>query len=64
MSKLVGKKAEIIVKESWMYGEWGTIVDVDEDGYVYIAMEYNPYLVAQFTRKEIRIMKENKKNEN
>lgn len=60
MSKLVGKKAEVKTRDSWMCGEWGTIVDVDEDGYVYIAMEYNPYLVAQFTRKEIRIMRENK----
>lgn len=56
MKKLIGKKAEVKTKDSWACGEWGTIVDADDE-YIYIAIADDKNMVLEFTRKEIKILK-------
>lgn len=56
MTNLIGKKADIKDKDSWAYGEWGTIVDANDE-YIYIAIADDRNCVLEFTRKEIRVRK-------
>lgn len=59
MSNLIGKKAYIINKDSWYFGEWGTIVDFDGDSY-YIAIADGKDSIPCFDRSEFRIRREHR----
>lgn len=54
-SKMIGKRAEIKDRSSWYFGEWGTIIDVDDDGCFYIAIADDKTSVPVFTRDQIKI---------
>ena len=57
LQSLIGKQVTIHSPESWADGEWGTVIDVDDDGYVYVAIANDNNCALQFDRSEIRIRK-------
>lgn len=55
-SKLIGRKADIVAKDSWFCGDWGTIVAFDGEHY-HIAL-FDGDDAAIFSRNEFRVRKE------
>lgn len=51
---LVGKKVTITTRDSIYYGEWGTIVDFDDD-YYYIAIADDKSFLPAFYRDEFKV---------
>jgi len=56
-SKMIGKRVDIIDKDSWFYGEWGVIIDVI-DGNYFVAIANGRDCVPVFDRKDIRVRRE------
>lgn len=57
-SKLIGKKAYITDKQSWYCGEWGIVVDKDEDGLYYVAIAGGTDSVPCFDRNQFVIKRQ------
>lgn len=51
---LIGKKVIITSRDSWVYDQWGTIIDFDGDSY-HIALYDDKNLVLVFYRDEFRV---------
>ena len=56
-SKLIGKKVIIKDRNSWFYGEWGTVIDVNDDE-IYVAIANDRSSVPVFYREDLKIMKQ------
>ena len=54
---LIGKKVIIKERDSWFYGEWGTVIDVDGDD-IYVAIANDRSSVPVFDRRDVKLMKQ------
>jgi hypothetical protein len=53
---LIGKEVKIIDRESFHYGDWGTVVDFDGE-YYYIAIFGDVNDAPIFTRNQFKVSK-------
>ena len=56
VNNLIGKEVRIIDRESFHYGDWGTIVDFDGE-YYYIAIFGDVNDAPIFTRNQFKVSK-------
>lgn len=56
---LVGKRVIITNKDSWFYGEWGTVEFFDGD-YYHVSIANGQDIFPIFDKKEFKLMKEEK----
>lgn len=59
-NKLIGQQVTIKSKESWLYGGWGVVIAVDNDGNYHIAPYGTESESMIFTRDELRFSRRNK----
>lgn len=60
---MIGKLCYITDPESFYCGEWGMIIEVDEDGMIYVAVANGTDSVPVFDKTQIKIRrKQNEKD--
>lgn len=55
-SSLIGRKVDIVDKDSVHYGDWGRVLDFDGDNY-HVAMMEDKDFVCVFSRRDLKITK-------